>query len=386
MTVFKFYNSTGEQLKSIDWIEIQWNRKCLETGNFSIYTNVENWNTEIKYIKNVGRPETGIVQKINYDKKKNGTFVEVKGMFLESVLTWGAYYLASSLTGTTTEAQTKELVELYLKNTMATVANSAPGFQQIYKVQLSDDSETPSSINMNIPLGQNDNEFLYDFLEPEGYSYYCTPLFNPKIDGTEPLIGVEVHSYKLADKTDTVYFGDHFQNVKDIPYTLDDSDQFPRYLAVQEIPIEVVGDFSGTKTVNTPEGVKAYIFEDIIVDSNKRDGFGNSVPIKVYETSVSDIEMIGANETLIHSQMAQLAKLDMLNHYKIETISADIIQNKSIYLTDYNLGDKCNIQISKLDKQFTVRIAEVNEVHSKNKVDIQVVLGTPKKTKFIKQI
>ena len=386
MTVFKFYNSVGEQLKNIDWIEIQWNRKYLETGDFSLYTNVENWNTEIKYIKNVGRPETGIVQKLNYYKKENGTFVEVKGLFLEHLLSWGSYWLPSSLTGATTSADVKSLLEDYFLGTLGTTRYQNSVYPQLYAVTINDDSEIPSSMNVNIPLGETVETTLYNYLVPLGYSFYCTPVFNPVTSESLPHIGVDIHIYKLVDKTDTVYFGDYFKNVEDIQYTLDESDMYGEYVIVQEIPVEQAGNFQLATTINTADGLRSYMYINMNDVNNFPSGFGECVPLKCFETSISDIEFIAANEETIHKQMIQQATLDMLNHYKIENMTVDTLQNRFYYLTDYDLGDKCNLQITKLNQQFTARIAEVSEVHSKNKVDISLTMGTPRKTTYIKKL
>lgn len=379
MTVFKFYNSTGEQLKNIDWIEIQWNRKYLETGDFSLYTNVENWNTEIKYIKNVGRPETGIVQKLNYDKKENGTFVEVKGLFLEHLLSYSCYYLPSSMTGATTSSQVASTLQAYFDTVFVS--------PYLYKATLDAESEIPSSININIPMGEPVETTLYNYLIPLGYSFYCTPVFNTalNIENNKPYIGVEIHFYKLDDKTDAVYFGDYYKNVEDIQYTVDESDIYTYYGAMQEIPIEQKDNFYNVATINTEEGLKAYIMESYLTENLLSD-MGGCYPLRIFETSISDIEFIADNETLIHSQMQQAIILDMLDHYKIETMTVDTLQNRFYYLTDYDLGDKCNLQITKLNQQFTARIAEVSEVHSKNKVDISLTMGTPRKTTYIKKI
>jgi len=388
--VFKFYNSTGEQLKNIDWIEIQWNRKYTETGDFSLYTNVENWNTDIKYIKNVGRPETGIVQKLNYDKKENGTFVEVKGMFLESLLKTGINNFPNSYYPQNTPERpndTKEFLEYLLQASIGTITGyDNLEYYTLYTAVLADDCEFPSTYNFSVDALSNIDVILRSLLIPLYYSYYCTPVFNPKTDGTEPLIGVKIHIYKLNDKTDSIYFGDYFQNVKDIQYTLDESAMYPRYYITQKIPYENAEQFTNWYWDYISGEKVAWITERYVDPDNKQSDMGDAYPAIGINTEISDIEMIGTNEYAIRSLMQQAGKLESLNHYKIETISADIIQNKFYYLTDYDLGDRCNLQITKLNQQFTARIAEINEVHSKNKVDISLTMGTPRKTTYIKKL
>ena len=71
--------------------------------------------------------------------------------------------------------------------------------------------------------------------------------------------------------------------------------------------------------------------------------------------------------------------MDMLDNYRLETISVDVIQNNFKYLEDYDLGDTCSILISELEAVFSAQIVEVHEVQSANKLDVQIVLGTPKR-------
>ena len=42
-----FYDKEMKQLPAIDFIEITWNRKWKEPGNFTIYTSYKEWNDKI---------------------------------------------------------------------------------------------------------------------------------------------------------------------------------------------------------------------------------------------------------------------------------------------------------------------------------------------------
>ena len=64
---------TGKLLGSIDFIEASWDRKWSEAGEFIVYMTLDEYNRldalGMKYVENVGRPETGVIQKIEYAKK-----------------------------------------------------------------------------------------------------------------------------------------------------------------------------------------------------------------------------------------------------------------------------------------------------------------------------
>ena len=385
--MFKFYDKNGNELKHIDFIEIQWNRKFLETGSFSIYILSSNWNFDIKYLTKVGGNEWGMIQKINYDKKTSGEFLEISGFFCEKLLSYGAHWLPLAV-DETDETMIYDWFYYYLKAVLPSwdfVLGTQ--YQTLYQASVVF-LDAISYLNLNIAVGTTVEQVLYDAIKAFDYSYYCEPVFNPVTDGTQPYVGVTANVYAGRDKTDEVFFGTKFGNVSKIEYTLDESDMFPHYKAVQEIPIASVSQiqtFAEIWSAYDGGTLKAYIAEDYFYGGNAPSDLGYSYPTKVLVTNLSDIEVTPANEPLIHTQMAKLAQLDMLNHYKIETISIDIQQYKFLYLVDYDLGDKCTIMVDEIGQQFEARIVEVNEVHRNNGVEISLVLGTPNKVKYVKK-
>ncbi|WP_330676392.1 Gp37-like protein, partial [Mogibacterium timidum] len=62
---------------------------------------------------------------------------------------------------------------------------------------------------------------------------------------------------------------------------------------------------------------------------------------------------------------------------------ADVIQNNTYYLKDYDIGDLCSISFDEIEQTFKARIMEVNETYSKNQLGIKVIFGTPRKAKYI---
>ena len=92
-----FYDKYMNQLKEIDFIEASWNRKFNQAGDFMLHTTSENWNPEIKYIKNSGRKETAIVQKVIQEQKTDGKFITASGFFCEKVLDWGCNFISKSI-------------------------------------------------------------------------------------------------------------------------------------------------------------------------------------------------------------------------------------------------------------------------------------------------
>ncbi len=79
-------NSNFENLGSIEYINLQWNRKYYECGTFVIYIPADSYNNDTKYIYLKDRPELGIVNKMSLKRTIKGMFVQLEGFFYERML------------------------------------------------------------------------------------------------------------------------------------------------------------------------------------------------------------------------------------------------------------------------------------------------------------
>lgn len=87
--MISFLNKYGEDIGTCDFIEVQWTRRWSEAGEFTVYMAAKDYDPEIKYVINSGRPETGIVMKIEYEENEAGEFITLSGFFLEKVADFG---------------------------------------------------------------------------------------------------------------------------------------------------------------------------------------------------------------------------------------------------------------------------------------------------------
>ena len=213
-------------------------------------------------------------------------------------------------------------------------------------------------------------------LKSAGYTLICRPIFSSKEEPGKPLLGIELRVQKGRDLRDDVFFGEAWGNISKCEYACDESGIYSGFLASQEIP----DDFKTSSEVHGfwKDGKKVRaIHEYVQFDNNVPSNLGHCIPLKVFNASISGVEIKSENEALIRSKMRDAAKLEMLNNYKQETISVDVLQHRFYYLKDYDLGDICTINIDSIQKEFTSRLVEVREVHSKNTVKVELVFGTP---------
>lgn len=391
--MINFYDKAMNPLEPIEFIEITWNRKWNEAGDFTIYTIASEWNDKIKYVNIDGRPETGIVKKTVIEEKIEGTFVTVKGYFLEKLLDLvqareDSNAFAKAVDHTEWEFWVSLEIDAHVlaNNVIGITHQPRPSF--LGGIHPADGSPWPDEVDLSIKQGDNIGEAIRNYLLLHNMSPIIEirkwPLAselerwekNPDEPHFTYLIGPKVG----RDLSDKIIFGKGYENVSRVEYQYDDSDAFPYYQIFQTM--ETTG-FSNEAIITDEGGNSRGRITEFYIDENNRPIDVDYYPKKVIEGNVSGIELKPANEAQIREQMRQQAKVDMLNHYRQETIVADIIQNNIYYLHDYDIGDLCSISFDEIEQTFKARIVEVNETYSKNRLELKITFGTPRKAKYI---
>ncbi|HNW87680.1 MAG TPA: hypothetical protein PKJ47_12170 [Candidatus Limiplasma sp.] len=67
---------------------------------------------------------------------------------------------------------------------------------------------------------------------------------------------------------------------------------------------------------------------------------------------------------------------------KLVSIDATVLQSNFLYLRDYDLGDKCDVQDDRLKQAFESRIIEVQEVWKENAHTVTLVFGDKLPVKY----
>lgn len=373
----------GAVLPLFDFIELQWNRKYSETGDFSLYTYVGSFNPKAKYIQVIGRPETGIIQKVVYEENEHGQFVTISGFFIDKFLDYGLYTKSGTFTPSLNNVKIM-LLELF-KQHSSNLENSISGIHKgnterflqpvLYETLLEEESKWNSSEKISIEAGMSANDIIRSALDSAGDGLVCKPTFNTNKEG--PHLGIKIDTLVGLDLRNTVFFGEAWNDVSKVEYILDDSANRNNLIGMQVLPDDV--SYSSAISTYVDGESKKVIYENILDQNNKPLGLGNCNPPMFYSTSVSEIT--ADNESEVREQMRQQLQLEMLNNYKIETISVDVIQNSFYYGQDYDLGDICTVDIAELNQSWVARITEIHEVYRKNNMEVQLILGTPQKNR-----
>lgn len=380
--MIEVYNKFGKRLNSPEVIELQWNRKYFETGDFVLYISAKDYSSDFQYIRVEGRPETGIFQKPVYEEKPEGEFVTLSGYFLDTVLYWGSPLDSITYSGRTADAMKVLLYKSFrqytdrLKNSMSSLPSGvpAPSSPVLYETTVGSFKDLGGSYTFSV--GASAGEQIRDLLKSEGLGLICTPAFGSS--ESLPLLGVEVSSAEGRDLRDSIYFGTAFGNVSKIELARDFSPCRSQIIGLQEVPNDVT--YNNMRWVWKDSKWVKVITEELTYHPNDPEGLGTCSPAKVIFTNAENVE--AGKESSVRSQMRQALKLEMLNNYKIEQVSVDVLQDRFYYMKDYDLGDICTVSVDAMQVQFASRIIEVHEVYSGNKMDVQLILGTQSKREY----
>lgn len=361
-----------ERVENVPFIELQWNRKYFEAGDFSLLMRAEDCTEDYIFIKVLNRPEMGIITKKLYEAKLEGNFVTLSGFFSSKALDYGVLVGDSHLD----YRSGGKLIDGI--STLLTSLHKPSGLSALEPMRacriesVNGNGVLPNNGYISLKDGEFMGQALFDYCKTIGISYYCSA--SKRSDGE---LAIDVNFYKGRDLRETVHFGSRWDNVSEIQYAFDESDLRPYYIVLQKIENE--SDLKPDKSIQTGDGVSRYLVEYYLDKNNATKAFNNCYPAKVLYSSVSNITMDKAHESSIRRAMIEAAKLDMLNHYRIETVQAKVLPNRTIYEKDYNLGDIVSIELDELKKSFVSRIIEAREVYSANKREVDIVLGTPSK-------
>ena len=370
--MIRIYGMGGIFLGSPEFIELSWNRKWKEAGDFSLYLRAEDYASLSKteymiptHIQIAGRSELARIEKIVYEEKIEGHMVTLSGRFCESAFDTYAYINDSREYDSLSEILTRGAMTAY---------QAANGLE----VNPEDFSRYEGSVTLdyNKTLG----EIVRDKLKPDSFemAYSANEYGSLQTGKLKPKKG--------KDLKDKVFFGEPWRNVKKIEYVLDMSAAVREVYAVWPIPKECEADRTGTGVTAIKDGESVQVL--YAAANNSLSGYRLPYGTHVFEPSIDVGEVNKANlnekQPEIEEKLRRAAELELLNHYKIETVNVEVLQNKFFYLKDYDLGDTCTVMIDELQQSFSVRIVEVREVYSKNSREIELVLGTPTKINYRK--
>ncbi|MEA4928514.1 MAG: hypothetical protein VB104_07535 [Candidatus Limiplasma sp.] len=319
-------NASFQVVKTLTCINIQWNRKYYEPGEYALQMRACDWDTGIAYVYTPDRPETGMVEKVETEHTVKGDLVNVSGFFLEGMLNWKVTYPKHSSAGNLSAA-CKALVGALLTDTGVTVPTAADvGAAAMFESEGEFLGDATYAALKAQELGQ---KIRYDY--DSGLLLYSI------WQGADRSQSQGVNPYAV--------FSQDFGTVDSMTLTRDTS-------AYRNYAIVLYDGGSFDIDLRTGGGPKRILYVDT----------GMTI-----EDGQTQADFLAAVTSEARKQLAE--------YPSVLNIDADVMQNNILYGIDYDLGDKCDVRDDRLQLAFETRIIEVREVWKNNTHGITLQFG-----------
>lgn len=318
----------------LEYTNLQWNRRYYECGDFSIRIPAYQYSSEMKYVYCSSRPETGIIQKIEYEQTVKGEFIQLSGFFLERILWDKIMYPTFYASGNTADAA-REAVSKYKDDIPLLVVKPSTaqfGASDVWQ-------ETGGQLG----------EVLYSRLQSQGLSQRCVYDLDNNVINYEVWQGLDRTESQMENNF--VTFSTGMKNIREAKVTSDDSN-YKNYFIVagsgeneERIVVDVDLSNGGYK-------------KELFVDARS-------------ETYNPDEQTLDDYKSGLYAKGVETS-LDYLSTFNVEATARNV---GFVYRKDYDIGDICDIMISGLNLSLTARIIEVQEVVKNNQHSITLSFG-----------
>lgn len=324
-------------------LNVQWNRKYYECGDFAVQIPSNTYMQEMKYVYMPGRKNLGMIQKPLYTQDPNGDTIQLIGFFAESELNDKIVYPTFYANGNISD-ETYKMVTEYKEDIPNLVVPAEH-----------------EQLGGNIKFQETHNNLgdtCYLKLQTQEMSYRIVYDYDTKQKTFEIWQGKD--RTQSQTENNFVVFSTQFGNINNATVE-NDSSNFKNWALVggsgegkDRIYVEV--DLSGG-------GYKKKIFIDAAGES--------------YDEEKQTLEEYKEN-------LKQYGLESMLDYQVIQNI--DFISSESgyVYLEDFDLGDKCDVIIEPLKLSLEARIIAVYEVFKDNTHTIELEFGNKRLTEYKK--
>lgn len=305
----------------IPYINLQWNRKYYEAGDFSLQLPMSLYDPTWAYIGTEDRPELGMVQKIQIQGAVE-TDVLLSGFFCEKMLDDKTCYPRYIGDAQRTETAVRAIFERY-KDDLPIVLGAAnnPLLGDRTQSDFSDDQ-----------LGLK----LYSILESREMSYSVRYDFE---NNRLYLIVWQGKDRTQAQSVNSFYtFSTDFGNISKRTIDIDESD----YKNYAIIPCNAGDDDVEKNTYYVDLSNSGYKREIVLDMRSTKPDQGQSM---------ADFE----------AAIKQDALEKLLSYQIVSDVDIDAATDEG-YMSDYDLGDRCDVILSDVGINLETRIIEVSEV------------------------
>ena len=328
-----FLDSDFNAIKSVEYINLQWNRRYYECGQYSIQILAEDYDHSFAYMYRDTEIELGIVQKIEYTDSDRGELVQISGFFMESILNDYILLPTFSFNGSV-----KDCISTMLSTYCTDIPNLLVDVSQAPTASLSFQTtgeEIASQLYSILQKYEHSISLGYGYINNERNYRVWTGL--DRTSEIAPILGNE-----------PAVFSQNWGHFKNLVVTTDTSN-YKNYAIV-------AGSGEGD------------LRQKVIVDNS-----GGESLKRLYVDARDLQQEEGMSQQQYWGALAERG-IEYLNQYKkILNINFDFIGDME-YKENFDLGDKCDIILKNMG-EYQSRIIGINETVKENRKEINLIFG-----------
>jgi hypothetical protein len=346
-------NADFEIISLLSYTNLQWNRKYHESGYFSVQIPLEQYRNDICYVYTKDRPEMGKVGQINYREKNGVRSVQISGYFLEKqldkyvVYPTGAGNIENAPAWIEQSGAAEDVAIAFFDGFKTVVVDGVTANLDITRSESQGRGNTAKHTRNGEKLGAK----VYDILKPSGMSYRVSYDFLNSTQNFEVWGGL--------DRTDSQYdnnpvtFSTKFGNIKNPDVLLDESNYCTGAIVAREAQMESEQNYVRAVLEATDGDFRFTYVESVLRPDD-------------YTTTDE-----------FYSALENEAHLEILKRTKTVSVEFDALVGSYEYMTDFNLGDKCNVEIPEIGFYADSRLIGCYEVIKNGAHALTLEFGTP---------
>ena len=346
-------NANFEIISLLSYTNLQWNRKYYEAGLFSVQIPLEQYRNDIRYIYTKERPEMGEVTQVNYTGDGGYHSIQLSGYFLEKQLDKRVIYplgignVENAPIWVSQSGTAEDVAITFFDSFKDVVVGGVTAGLGINRAESRSRGNAVEHTRNKEMLGST----IYNILKSSELSYR---VFYDFIDNRR-----RFEVWSGLDRTDgqfvnnPVTFSTKYGNIEKPDILLEESNYCNCVIIVKEAQKDAESSYVRAILEATDED---YCFT--CVDT--------SLNIDDYATQDAFL-----------AAMDNEAHLELHNKVKTVSVEFDAIVGSYEYMVDFDLGDKCNIDIAEIGFSATSRLIGCYEVFKDGEHQITLEFGTP---------
>ncbi len=335
---------------------LQWNRKYHEAGTFSMQIPLWLYSPSMMYIYTKDRKELGRISQVNYIDDEKGKRIQLSGYFEEKDLDRHIVYPpgTSNITNPVTWIEQNGPAEKVayaffyaFKTTSTSVVSSVLNIGVL-------NSQNRGKTAVHTRNGEQLGKKIYSILKPSGMSYRVLYDFVTNTKSFEVWSGLD-RTDANADGNNPIIFSTKYGNIKNLNVLISSTDYKNACIVTHEQQVDESSIFTSRAVFDLENSGDEVRFA-FLKSSLKKDEYTEAAFLVALDNE-------GYNE--------------IGEHPNVFNIDFDALEGSYEYMVDFDLGDKCSIEIPEIGVSMQARLIGCYEVMKSGKWTMTMEFGTP---------